>query len=111
MKQSLRQPYKQFFGTVANQHRLDIIEALQQKPLNVTLLSKKTGCNQTTISHNLRRLEHCGFVFAQQSGRERTYSLNKKTIQPLLTLMHKHMNYYCRRTIHEHKTNCQGHAL
>ena len=36
MRVSLRQPYRQFFGTLANQYRLDIVHALLESPLNVS---------------------------------------------------------------------------
>ena len=99
MKTELKQPYKQFFGTLANQNRLDIVEALRDSPLNVTALCKKLGFNQTTISHNIRRLETCGFVSAIPNGRERTYKLNQQTIGILLGLMHEHMDAYCKQCV------------
>ena len=97
MKTELRDPYKRFFGTLANQYRLEIIESLEKGKLNVTDLCKKTGLNQSTLSHNLQRLEECGFVFVKKKGKERIYSLNKRTIKPLLVLMHSHINQFCRR--------------
>ena len=97
MKTTLREPYNRFFGTLANQYRLDIIEALSEGQKTVTKLVKRLKFQQSTVSHNLRRLEECGFVSVRQNGKERIYSLNKETIKPLLSLMHYHMNNYCRR--------------
>ena len=97
MKTELKNPYKTFFGTLANQHRIDIIEALSKGSKNVTQICKATKCNQSTVSHNLQRLEHCGFVFVKPNGKERIYKLNDKTIQPLLDIMHKHMENYCNK--------------
>ncbi len=97
MRTSLRQPYKQFFGTIANHCRLEIIQALSDGPSNVSSLCLKTKQNQTTISHNLRRLEHCGFVFVKPNGRERVYTLNQKTIKPLFSLMQTHMENHCKK--------------
>ncbi|MDO8661072.1 MAG: winged helix-turn-helix domain-containing protein [Candidatus Woesearchaeota archaeon] len=99
MKTTLEQPYKQFFGTLANQHRLDIINGLEHGPKNVSELCKQTNKNQTTMSHNLTRLEICGFVAVKQDGKKRIYTLNQKTIKPLLKLMHKHMNEHCKHVI------------
>ena len=97
MKTALREPYKRFFGTLANQYRLEIIEALFNGQRSVTQLVKHLRFNQSTVSHNLKRLEECGFVFVEPNGKERIYSLNKGTIKPLLNLMHSHMNKYCGR--------------
>lgn len=97
MRTELRQPYKTFFGTLANQHRIDIIEALSNGPKNVTKICKAVKCNQSTASHSLQRLEHCGFVFVKPNGKERIYELNRETIKPLLKLMHRHMGNYCRK--------------
>ena len=63
----------------------------------MTEICKRIKCNQTTISHNLRRLEKCGFVSVKPNGKERIYSLNKETTKPLSDLMHKHINKYCKR--------------
>lgn len=95
MKSELKQPYKQFFGTLANQHRLDIIETLIEGPKNVSQIVSATKHKQPTVSHSLRRLEKCGFVSVKPNGKERVYRLNQKTIKPLLGLMHTHMNNYC----------------
>jgi DNA-binding transcriptional ArsR family regulator len=95
MKQALHQPYQQFFGTLANQTRIDIIEQLTKHPQNVSELVKALKTDQSTVSHNLRRLEECGFVTVRQNGKERFYTLNEATIKQLLELMHTHMDTYC----------------
>lgn len=99
MKIELKQPYKTFFGTLANQYRLEIIEALSNGEKNVTEICKKTKLNQSTVSHNLQRLEHCGFVFVKPNGKERIYELNKETIKPLLEMMHQHISNHCKKVI------------
>ena len=96
MKTALKQPYKQFFGTLANQARLDIISQLRKGESNVSDLVTTLGLEQSTVSHSLKRLELCGFVEVRQNGKERIYKLNEKTIKPLFELMHKHMNSYCK---------------
>jgi DNA-binding transcriptional ArsR family regulator len=95
MRTPLKQPYKQFFGTLANQVRLDIIEFLGNGSKNVGVIVENLRYDQSTISHSLKRLETCGFVTSQQKGKERIYTLNTKTIKPLLRLMHNHMGKYC----------------
>jgi len=97
MRIELRNPYKQFFGTLANQYRLDIIESLRDDPKSVSEICKKIKRVQSTVSHSLRRLEEWGFVSVKPNEKERVYSLNQETIKPLLTLMHTYMNIYRKR--------------
>jgi|SRR3989338_8165129 len=100
MKAELRQPYRTFFGTLANQHRIDIIEALSKGPMNVSGICRKTRYNQTTVSHSLKRLKHCGFVSVKRKGKEMIYTLNSSTIKPLLSLMNRHMENHCSKICH-----------
>lgn len=102
MKISLKQPYKQFFGTLANQIRIEIIESLSDGSKNVSEISRSIKREQSSVSHSLKRLELCGFVTVEQNGKERVYSLNQSTIKPLLNLMHSHMDKYCRHVHKEH---------
>lgn len=89
--------YKIFFGTLSNRSRLKIINLLRKDKKCVTEICKKLNFNQTTVSHNLKRLLRCGFVFVEQKGRKRYYSLNKKTIKPLMKLIDDHMRKYCEK--------------
>ena len=84
-------PYKKFFHTLGNQTRLAIIYTLKSGEKNVTELTEELKLKQTTVSHDLRRLEQCQFVKMRQDGPFRYYSLNKETIEPLLKLMDKHV--------------------
>ena len=108
MKQKLRQPYRQFFGTLDNQVRLDIIETLTISPKNVGQIATKTGYHQTTISHNLRRLRVCGFVNFRENGSERVYKLNQRTIRPLFRLMKQHMHLYCEHVVAKKRSEKNG---
>ena len=74
-------------------------------PKNVTKICNAIKCNQSTVSHNLQRLEHCGFVSVRSQGKERIYKLNQKTIEPLLKLMHAHMKNYCEKRVAENGKN------
>ncbi len=87
--------YKVFFRTFNSEIRIKIMNALREKKLNVQEISEKTKIEQTTISHNLRRLNHCGFVEKEIKGKYRYYSLNKKTIEPILNSINKHMSNHC----------------
>ncbi len=87
--------YYSFFVNLANGTRFSIIMALREKPLSVTEIVSQVGEEQSTISHNLRKLSECHILEVEQSGRERIYSLNKETIIPLLSLVDKHVKKNC----------------
>ncbi len=88
--------YKIFFGTLASESRLRIINLLRQgKKYNVSQISKELEMGQTTVSHNLQRLKSCGFVVSEVDKKFRYYSLNKKTIKPLMNLIDRHMSLHC----------------
>ncbi len=101
MKTHLKEPYKQFFGTLANQVRIDIISHLSHGESNVTKIVQATGQQQSTVSQSLKRLELCGFVRSRQEGKERIYALNHETIKPLFDLMKKHVHNYCAHVVHQ----------
>lgn len=93
----VKSPYKLFFHTLGNKTRLEIIHILHKKPMNVTELTKKLPYKQSTISHNLKLLVSCQFVRVQRKGLYRYYSLNKETIEPLLKIIDKHVNKFCKK--------------
>lgn len=93
----LEKAYKIFFGTLANNNRLKIINSLRNGTKCVHEICKELNFNQTTVSHNLKRLLRCGFVFVEQKGKHRYYSLNRKTIKPLMELIDSHMHEYCEK--------------
>lgn len=92
----LVRPYKLFFETLCSQNRLLIVNALGKRPLTVSQIMEGTGLNQSTLSHNIRRLEKCGFVSARRKGKYRIYGLNNETIKPLMKIINKHIKSYCR---------------
>ena len=94
MEHNLR-VYKFFFGALANPNRLQIINVLRKGEKNVGEICKETGFEQTMVSHNLKVLEHHGMVFMEKRGKYRYYSVNEKTIQPLMKFIDAHMKEYC----------------
>ncbi len=92
--------YIQFFGTLADQTKLAIIKELRKHPQSVSELCNKLDLEQSRVSHNLRKLKKLGFVDVVAQGKKRVYSIDKKTILPLLKLIDKHVEkyyaYYCR---------------
>ncbi len=84
-----------FFLTLANPTRLSILEILQDGPRNVVELSKALNQEQSMISHNLKPLEDCAFVFSERQGKSRVYRVNREVIDPLFELFCYHANKYC----------------
>ncbi len=87
--------YGLFFGTLANDSRLKILNTLRKRRKNVTEISNETGFEQSMVSHNLKELEYHGMVFKENKGKFRYYCLNQKTIAPLIELIDAHMKQYC----------------
>lgn len=93
----MKDAYDRFLRTLCNKTRLSIIQSLRDSPKNVTQLTEELKIHQTSVSHGLKRLLDCGFVHVTQNGRERVYSVNHKTIKPLLGLMESHIENYCKK--------------
>ncbi len=89
--------HRLFFKAFSNQTRLEIIQLLKKRPLTVTEICGKTGFEQSRISHNLKCLEHCGFVKITPEGNFRKYELEEKTILPIVNLFERHIKKYKRR--------------
>ncbi len=87
--------YKIFFGTLVSESRLKIINLLRKEKKNVSQIIEELRMNQSAVSHDLARLKNCGFVSVKAEGKFRYYQLNKKTIQPLMDLIDKHMKGNC----------------
>ena len=95
MKQNLSETCYQFFSTLANPTRLAILELLRNGPKNVTEISKTLNQEQSMISHNLKPLEKCRFIFSERRKKERFYSLNKETLEQLFKTFVYHAEKYC----------------
>ncbi len=70
-------PHHLCFETLANELRIGIIKALQERPLSVKELVQKLGSEQSRLSHSLEMLRVCNYVDFEVRGRERIYSLKK----------------------------------
>lgn len=88
--------YHLFFTNLANELKISIIISLRKKSKNVTELSKDLEIEQSKISHALASLRCCNIVNVEQKGKQRVYSLNKKTIIPMLDLIDKHAKTHCK---------------
>lgn len=89
-------PYHLFFTNLANPLKVDIIMSLQNGEKNVTELSGELDVEQSKLSHALASLKDCKMVNSKQNGKERIYSLDKKTIIPILNLIKKNRENICK---------------
>lgn len=95
MKQNLSETCHLFFSTLSNPTRLAILELLRNGPRNVSEISEALNQEQSMISHNLKPLERCGFVFSERKKKQRFYSLNKETMEPLFKIFVYHAKKFC----------------
>jgi len=91
----LSKAYNIIFETLANQNRINILESLMEKDKTVNELTKELKIDQTTISHNLKRLKITGFVKDKKQGKNKVYSVNKEAVDPLMTFVNNHMSCNC----------------
>jgi DNA-binding transcriptional ArsR family regulator len=78
------------FKILANNVRLRLIEALSADARSVGELCEETGEEQTRVSHELRCLTVCGLVTQKREGKRIIYSLNRKTVLPILRAADTH---------------------
>lgn len=96
--------HKQCFKTIGNSRRMEILFLLLDMPMTVNELSKKMNLEQSVVSHHLKHLKGCAYVKASIQGKQRLYTVNKKTVEPLFTLINKHVDEYCSH--HSHSNCC-----
>ncbi len=90
------------FETLANELRVQILNILEEKPMNVTVMTKKLGVERTRVSHSLEMLRNCKLVMMTKKGKERIYTINtaspffsKEQKGGLFALMHEHKGKSC----------------
>ena len=96
--------YHLFFANLANPLRVDIISSLKEKEMCVNDLALKMGVEQSKLSHALTILKNCNLVNSKQKGKNRIYSINKKTLMPLLRIIDNHTKKHCKCKC----SNCKG---
>jgi len=96
MKNFSYNSYKTFFRAISNETRFGIIEVLRKGPKNVKKLCEETNFEQSRVSHNLKRLEKCGFVGCRFEGKHRVYYLVKE-INLILENIDKYISKYGKR--------------
>jgi DNA-binding transcriptional ArsR family regulator len=88
--------YHVFFRNLANPLKIKIISVLKDKESSVSDLTYELKVEQSKISHALALLKKCNIVDVKKNGKERIYSLNKKTIIPLLNMIDQHSKSFCK---------------
>ena len=88
--------YHLFFRKLANPVKVRIINVLKDGDSSVNEICKKLKIEQSKISHALKTLKNCNIVKVNKKGKQRIYSLNKDTILPILKLIDKHREKFCK---------------
>lgn len=89
--------YENFFKTLSNKTRFNIIMFLINGPKSVGKIAKELKFEQSRISHNLKKLECYGFVICASKGKNRIYSIDKKYIFPIIANINRFMIKYKKR--------------
>lgn len=63
--------------------------------MSVSAICSSLGCEQSATSHNLKQLLTCHFVTSNPNGKERIYTINQDTVEPLLEQIDRHVTKYC----------------
>ena len=95
MKRGLSETCYRFFVNLANPTRLAVLEQLIKKSMSVNELAESLGQEQSMISHNLKSLLECNFVFIKRDGKKRIYFANKETIEALFNAVENHAKKFC----------------
>ncbi len=95
MENFSNEAYYLFFSTLANRTRLAIIDVLREGPKNISGISDALEQDETTVSYNVKLLDHSAFLRSESSGKEKLYSLNREIVEPLSELLAFHTSKYC----------------
>jgi len=85
-----------FFEMLSTRSRIEIVRSLHRREKSVGEICESVGTDRTNVSHQLRLLRECGFVFVRREGKKKIYSLNSETVKPILDLAEKHVERYCK---------------
>lgn len=95
MKKGLSEICYKFFVNLANPTRLALLEQLMQESMSVNELAEALGQEQSMVSHNLKPLLECEFVYTKRDGKKRIYSANEETIGALFSTVENHASKFC----------------
>jgi ArsR family transcriptional regulator, zinc-responsive transcriptional repressor len=95
MKKGLSETCYKFFVNLANPTRLATLEQLMTKPMSVNELAETLEQEQSMISHNLKPLLECNFVYIKRQGKKRIYHVNRETVGALFEVVENHAEKFC----------------
>jgi DNA-binding transcriptional ArsR family regulator len=95
MKKGLSETCYKFFVNLSNPTRLAALEKLMEKPMSVNELAGSLGQEQSMVSHNLKPLLECNFVYIKRKGKKHIYFANEETVSALFKAVENHANKYC----------------
>jgi len=95
MKKGLTEICYKFFNSLSNPTRLATLERLMKKPMSVNELAEALEQEQSMISHNLKPLLKCNFVFIKKQGKKSIYTANQETIGTLFKAVEVHAKKFC----------------
>lgn len=95
MKKGLTEICHRFFANLSNPTRLAVLEKLMSQPMSVNELASSLGQEQSMVSHNLKPLLQCNFIFTKRQGKKRIYSVNQETVGVLFRTIENHAEKYC----------------
>jgi DNA-binding transcriptional ArsR family regulator len=88
--------FDDFFTVLGNKQRVKILQYLNETgSKSVSEICETLKLEQSAVSHNMKRLLGCHFVEVESRGKERLYSINSLTVQPLFRLIDQHVRSYC----------------
>lgn len=95
MKKGLTTLCHKFFINLSNPTRLAALEKLMEQPMSVNELADALGQEQSMVSHNLKLLFQCNFIFIEKQGKKRVYSVNRETVGALFKVVENHAEKFC----------------
>jgi DNA-binding transcriptional ArsR family regulator len=95
LKKGLTGLCHRFFTNLSNPTRLAALEKLAEKPMSVNELADALSQEQSMVSHNLKPLLKCNFIYAQRQGKKHIYSVNQETITALFAVIENHAKKFC----------------
>jgi len=71
----------ELFKILSVDKRIEIIELLKKKTMNVNALARRIGVTQSAVSQHLRILKAAGLVNDERKGYWINYSLDRQTLE------------------------------
>lgn len=89
--------YETFFKAISNKTRFEVLRLLEKGSKNVSEICEALKFEQSRVSHNLKKLEKCGFIKSKCKGKQRIYSLKSKYTITIMNAIDKYINRNLKR--------------